>query len=79
MSRTRLLTAGVLMAALAGCEDVSPEASRVRGGGPGADIGNRQPEVLMHAGSDPFWQTPDLIPVPGTELDAAHAARRDPR
>jgi hypothetical protein len=33
-----LLTGGV---ALAGC--TSPEAARQRGGGPGADVGNRPP------------------------------------
>ncbi len=26
----------------------SPEASRTRGGGPGADIGNKAPEVQLH-------------------------------
>jgi len=47
-----LLTLG----AAAGCR--SPEATRVRGGGPGADIGNRTPVVEMHAGSRPYHETP---------------------
>jgi hypothetical protein len=42
-----LATAGVL--ALAAC--APPETQRVRGGGPGADIGNRSRVVEMHAGS----------------------------
>lgn len=46
-------------AALAGC--ASPEATRVRGGGPGADVGNRSQDVKMHEGSHPYWQTPQRI------------------
>jgi len=45
--------------ALAGC--TSPEASRRRGGGPGADVGNRGPVVEMHEGSRPYHGTPRLI------------------
>jgi hypothetical protein len=44
------------LASAAACR--SPEAARVRGGGPGADIGNRNPVVEMHAGSKPYYQTP---------------------
>ena len=60
-----------------GCE--SPEASRTRGGGPGADIGNRPAShVEMHGGSDQFWRTPDRIPVEGPSLDPArHAQQRN--
>ena len=46
--------------ALAGC--VSPEAGRTRGGGPGADIRNRDPLVEMHAGSRMYYETPCLLP-----------------
>jgi hypothetical protein len=53
-----LLLAGV--AFLSGC--ASPEATRTRGGGAGADVGNRGETVKLHLGSDPFWKTPDLIP-----------------
>lgn len=35
-----------------------PEAKRVRGGGPGADPGNRDPVVEMHGGSNMYWETP---------------------
>ncbi len=48
-----LLAAG---AALAAC--TSPEAGRIRGGGPGADVGNRRPVVHMHQGALPYYKTP---------------------
>jgi len=44
------------LAALAAC--TPPEATRVRGGGPGADPGNRDLVVEMHGGSDMYWRTP---------------------
>ncbi|HET6578196.1 MAG TPA: hypothetical protein VFG66_07735 [Gemmatimonadales bacterium] len=44
------------LAAAAAC--ASPEAARTRGGGPGADVGNRTPTVEMHAGAQPYHQTP---------------------
>jgi hypothetical protein len=36
----------------------SPEALRTRGGGPGADIGNRGDTVEFHAGANPYHDTP---------------------
>ncbi|HZU05077.1 MAG TPA: hypothetical protein VFB73_03820 [Chloroflexota bacterium] len=36
----------------------SPEAERTRGGGPGADIGNRGPSVELHGQSNPYYHTP---------------------
>lgn len=36
----------------------SPEAERTRGGGPGADIGNRGVVVEMHEGAHPYHKTP---------------------
>jgi hypothetical protein len=54
-----VLLAGVAL--LSGCAP-SPEATRTRGGGAGADVGNRGENVKLHLGSDPFWKTPDLIP-----------------
>jgi hypothetical protein len=48
------------VALVSGC--VSPETTRTRGDGPGADVGNRGDTVKLHEGSDPFWKTPDLIP-----------------
>jgi hypothetical protein len=53
-----MLLAGVAL--VSGC--VSPETTRTRGGGPGADVGNRRATVELHEGSDPFWKTPDRIP-----------------
>jgi hypothetical protein len=58
---------------LGGC--ASPEAVRARGGGPGADVGNRAARVEMHAGSDQFWKTPDLIPAEHGPLESARQAR----
>jgi hypothetical protein len=57
--RIRLTLLLIGCAAFSGC--VSPEATRTRGGGPGADVGNRPASVKMHGGSDPFWKTPERI------------------
>lgn len=67
-----VLLAGAVLAA--GCR--SPEASRTRGGGPGADPGNRPADVLMHEGSRQYWETPVLIPGDPMPLDPAHQARQ---
>jgi hypothetical protein len=48
-----------LALALAACS--SPEATRMRAGGPGADNGNRPDVVEMHEGSQPYWRTPRLL------------------
>jgi hypothetical protein len=68
---TTLLLLGGLT--VAGC--ASPEAARGRGEGPGADVGNRPALVRMHAGSDPFWKTPNRIPAEHGPLDSARQAR----
>jgi hypothetical protein len=51
-------TAGAAMLAallaLAAC--ASPEADRARGGGRGADVGNRDAVVEMHEGSVPYYR-----------------------
>jgi hypothetical protein len=52
-----LVAMGVLLAAC------SPEAGRARGGGPGADIGNRAPSVELHGQKDMYHETPDLGPA----------------
>jgi hypothetical protein len=72
-SRTFIATliGGVL---LSGC--ASPEARRTRGGGPGADIGNRSSVVKMHEGSEPFWKTPDRIGVDHPTLEPARQAQQ---
>jgi hypothetical protein len=57
---------------LAAC--TSPEATRSRGGGPGADGGNRGEAVLMHEGSRPYAGTPRLIPFEAPSLEPARQA-----
>ncbi len=52
----RLALALALAAAAAAC--TSPESTRMRSGGPGADPGNRAGEVRMHEGAEPYWKTP---------------------
>jgi hypothetical protein len=47
---------GLGMAVLSAC--TSPEATRERGGGPGADVGNRGAVVELHGGAEPFHGTP---------------------
>lgn len=77
---TRVAIALFAALALAAC--TSPEATRLRAGGPGADVGNRGPVVAMHQGSQPYWHTPHLRGITGPSLEpAAQADRlsRDPR
>jgi hypothetical protein len=50
----------VLVVLAAAC--TSPEATRARGGGQGGDPGNRSEIVEIHAGAQPYWETPRLIP-----------------
>lgn len=57
---------------VAGC--ASPEATRTRGGGPGADVGNRTETVRMHEGAKPFENTPKIIPAKHPPLDPANQA-----
>jgi hypothetical protein len=53
---------------------VSPEITRTRGGGSGADVGNRAKDVQMHEGSRPFENTPRLIPTKHPPLEPASQA-----
>ena len=62
----------VVLCALAAC--ASPETGRPRGGGPGADVGNRSEVVLMHEGADPFYKTPKLIRSQSPPLASARQA-----
>ena len=55
VSRTLAMVLMVLVLAMTAC---SPEAARTRNSGPGADIGNRQPQVDMHGQQSPYYQTP---------------------
>jgi hypothetical protein len=68
----RLALLMILTAVIAGC--ASPEASRSRGGGPGADVGNRGSIVRMHEGSRPFEQTPIIIGAEHPPLEPARQA-----
>jgi len=61
-----------LLLSLAGC--TSPEATRARGGGPGADVGNRGEIVELHEGSKPFYETPGIIPTAHPSLAPADQA-----
>jgi hypothetical protein len=45
----------ILALAVAAC---SPEAGRTRGGGPGADVGNRGAEIDLHGRENMFDKTP---------------------
>ncbi len=60
--------------ALGAC--ASPENTRTRGGGPGADVGNRGQVVKMHEGSEPFYQTPQIIAVQHAPIGSASQAER---
>ena len=57
---------------IAGC--ASPEATRSRGGGPGADLGNRGSIVRMHEGSRPYEKTPKIIAAEHPPLEPARQA-----
>jgi hypothetical protein len=61
-SRYRLLfVVAPLLSLLSLAACTSPEATRVRGAGRGADPNNRTDVVRMHDGSKPYHQTPRLI------------------
>ena len=62
------------VAGVLGCS--SPEATRMRGGGPGADVGNRREVVEMHEGSRPFHETPRLVAGGLPDLEPARQADR---
>jgi hypothetical protein len=64
------------LATLALVSCTSPEATRQRGGGTGADIGNRGPVVEMHEGSRPYHGTPRLVEGGQTDLAPASQARQ---
>jgi hypothetical protein len=55
MTRHRWWVA-LALTGLAGC--ASPEAARVRGGGPGGDTGNYGRLTELHAGSKMYYRTP---------------------
>jgi hypothetical protein len=51
-----LLWLALLLAMLAAC--TSPEATRSRGGGAGADVGNHGVPITFHDGAEPYHETP---------------------
>lgn len=66
---------GIALILLVACS--SPETSRSRGGGAGADVGNRGSKIVrMHEGSDPFANTPKIIRAQNPPLAAARQADR---
>jgi hypothetical protein len=66
----RMVITGVLL--VLGC--TSPEVTRTRGGGPGADVSNRQEIIRIHEGARPFEKTPKLIPGQHPPLESANQA-----
>ncbi len=62
----------IALLCVAGC--TSPENTRMRGGGRGADTGNRGDIVRMHEGANPFEDTPKLIPTKNAPLEGARHA-----
>jgi len=70
--RLALITVAALVFYLAAC--ASPETTRTRGGGPGADVGNRAKFVQMHEGSKPFERTPKIISAKNPPLGPASQA-----
>jgi hypothetical protein len=56
-----LCALAMTIALLAGCS--SPEATRTRGGGPGADVKNWGQPVEIHAGAKPYYDTPCVTDV----------------
>ena len=60
----RLLRAlGALAMTVSWLACASPEAHRVRGGGPGADVKNWGQPVELHAGAEPYHNTPCVTDV----------------
>jgi hypothetical protein len=51
--RLTLLLTGLVLTAC-----TSPEAARTRGGGPGGDVKNWGQPVELHAGAEPYHDTP---------------------
>lgn len=72
--RTIPLIFFAVLFALAAC--TSPETSRSRGGGAGADVGNRTTAkmVRMHEGADPFAKTPQIIRTKHSPLEGSRQA-----
>lgn len=61
MITRRRLWFTLLLAGVLGC--ASPEAIRRRGGGPGADLGNRPAVTEIHGGARMYYRTPCRLPT----------------
>jgi hypothetical protein len=73
--RTKWLPVVLAGAGIAGC--ASPEAVRQRGGGAGADPGNRPAGLVeMHGGSRQYWKTPIHIEGERMPIDPSEQARQ---
>ena len=64
----RVLVAIMLTGSLLACN--SPEATRTRGGGPGADVGNRG-SVELHGSSEIYYGTPMRITAAARGTDTS--------
>ena len=70
------LAAGALLTAAC----ASPEATRMRQGGPGGDIGNRRERVEIHGRTDPSYEVPtvgDGIRVAGPDPQTGRDLRSE--
>lgn len=63
MAATLRLAVPLMAITLAACISTSPEAARARGGGAGADPGNKRAVAEIHAGSEVYYKTPCRLPV----------------
>jgi hypothetical protein len=67
---------GFALVAVLAVSCASPEATRVRAQGRGADVGNVGRVVKMHEGSDPYWHTRRLAGIGGPDLESSRQAAR---
>jgi hypothetical protein len=74
MCAMRIIVVAVSLLWFTACS--SPETARTRGGGAGADVGNRGKIVRMHEGARPYEKTPKLIPAEHPSLESARHAEQ---
>jgi hypothetical protein len=72
------VTRSVLVVLLLFGSCTSPEASRERGGNPGADPGNRDVIIEIHQGAEPYHKTPcRMTDVECPETTTSFGTNRD--
>ncbi len=79
-TRRSTLALAVILGALLTAACASPEATRVRQGGPGGDIGNRRERVEIHGRTDPSYDVPivgDGIRIAGPDTQAGQNLRSE--